>query len=389
MKFRAHFWLYLAIGALCLAGCGDKKDSAAEASTTPPAPAGKPGQVVIPPDSPRLQELKIEGVTSADVPANEVLAPGKIEVNPNRVAHLTMPVAGRVGAVLVKVGDAVQQGGPVLRIESPDADAAVSAYMQARAQTEQARTALVKAKADLDRARDLFEHKAIANKEVLNAESVAAQSQAALDQNQANVQGALRRLEILGLKPDTFGQQLTVTAPVAGKVLEVNVVPGEFRNDLSANLITIADLSTVWVASDVPESDIRFIHQGGRLEIELTAYPGEVFRGRVTRIADGVDPQTRTLKVRAEMENPQERLRPEMFGRIRHVEGSSKLPVIPLNAVLQSEGASVVYREVSRGVFEPVTVTLGARVGDRVAVKSGLAVGDRIVTDGVMLLKAS
>ena len=386
---RLESLVCLVLAALLLSGCGEKKDSSAEASSVAAAPAGKPGQIVFPPDSPRLNELRIETVAAGNVPANEVNAPGKIEVNPNRVSHITLPVAGRVTAVMVKAGDAVEQGAPVLKMESPDGDAAVSSYMQARAQTEQTRSALVKAKADLDRVRDLYEHKAIANKEVLNAESVVAQNQATLDQAQATVQGALRRLQILGLKPDSFGQQLTVAAPVSGKVLEINVVPGEFRNDLSASLMTIADLNTVWVAADVPESDIRFIHVGGRLEIELTAYPGEMFHGRVTRLADSVDPQTRTIKVRAEMENSQERLKPEMFGRIRHVEGSSRLPVIPLNAVIQSEGASVVYREVSRGVFEPVTVTLGTRVGDKIAVRSGLAVGDRVVTDGVMLLKSS
>jgi len=84
----------------------------------------------------------------------------------------------------------------------------------------------------------------------------------------------------------------------------VSVVPGEFRNDLNANVITIADLSTVWVASDVAESDIRFIRLGERVDIELTAYPGETFHGQVTRLADSVDPQTRTIKVRAEMANP-------------------------------------------------------------------------------------
>ncbi len=333
-RLQPVFLCLFLVTVLILGGCGQKKD--AEAASAPAVPAGKPGQIIIAPDSPKLNELKIETVAAADVPTNEVVAPGKIEVNPNRVSHLVLPVAGRVVAVLVKLGDSVEQGAPVLRVESPDGDAAVSTYMQSRAQVEQAKTALLKGNADLDRARDLYEHKAIANKEVLNAESVAAQAKASLDQAQATLQGALRRLEILGLKPDSFGQQLTVGAPVSGKVLEVNVVPGEFRNDLSANLITIADLSTVWVASDVPESDIRFIRAGERIDVELTAYPGEVFHGRVTRLADTVDPQTRTIKVRAEMENSEHRLRPEMFGRIRHVAGSSRLPVVPLGAVFQS-----------------------------------------------------
>jgi cobalt-zinc-cadmium efflux system membrane fusion protein len=300
---------------------------------------------------------------------------------------VVLPVAGRVVAVLTKLGDSVQQGAPLLRIESPDIDTAVSTYLQGRATVEQAKSALLKANADYDRVKDLYEHNAIAKKEVLNAESAAVQAKAVVDQAQASVQQALRRLEILGLKPENFGQQLTVHAPISGKVLELTVAPGEFRNDLSASLITIADLSTVWVASDVAESDIRLIHIGERIDIELSAFPGETFHGRVTRLSDTLDPTTRTIKVRAEMDNAQGRLRPEMFGRIRHVGGSQQLPVVPAAAIVQSEGSSIVYREISKGVFEPVTIVPGDRAGDRVAVRSGVKVGDRIVTDGVMLLK--
>ncbi len=123
---------------------------------------------------------------------------------------------------------------------------------------------------------------------------------------------------MLGLKPGVFGQKVTVSAPISGKVLEMSVTAGEYRNDTTAPVMTIADLSTVWGRSDVPESAIRFIQPGEPIDVQLTAYPGETFHGRVTRIADTVDPQTRTIKVRAEMSNAHERLRPEMFGTIRH-----------------------------------------------------------------------
>src|SRR5690349_2559568 len=107
---RLESLVCLVLAALLLSGCGEKKDSSAEASSFAPAPAGKPGQIVFPPDSPRLNELRIETVAAGNVPANEVNAPGKIEVNPNRVSHITLPVAGRVTAVMVKAGDAVEQG---------------------------------------------------------------------------------------------------------------------------------------------------------------------------------------------------------------------------------------------------------------------------------------
>jgi cobalt-zinc-cadmium efflux system membrane fusion protein len=381
---------------LLLSGCAANSrpdpDTAA-ASNNPPAASGsspaKKGQVQFGPDSPKLKQIKVEVVTAAEVPANTVTAPGRIDVNPNRVSHVVLPVAGRIVSVLVKLGDPVKQGQPILELVSPESDTAVASYAQAQASVAQAKAALLKANADLDRDRDLFEHKAIAQKEILNGESIVAQAKAVLEQADAAQGQALHRLELLGLKPGEYGQQLTVTAPVSGKVLEINVVPGEYRNDLSASLITIADLSSVWAVADVPETDIRFIQLNESLAVELTAYPGETFHARVARIADVLDPQTRTVKVSAELANPQGRLRPEMFGEIRHVEGTMKLPLIPAAAVLQSEGSTIVYREVSSGVFEPVPVTLGERVGDRVSIRTGISPGDRIVTEGVLLLKGN
>jgi len=323
----------------------------------------------------------------AEIPTDEVISPGKIETNPNRLSRVVLPVSGRIVSVKVKLGDAVTSGQPLLEIESPDADGAMSTYLQSEASVTQAKASLVKAQADFDRASDLYEHNAIAKKEVLSADNSLAQSKAALEQANASREQALRRLEILGLKPGSFGQKVVVRAPIAGKVLEMSVAPGEYRNDTNAPLITIADLSTVWVASDVPESYIRFIQVGERVDTTLLAYPGETFFGRVTRIADTVDPQTRTVKVRAELDNSRGRFRPEMYGSIHHIESTRNLPVLPVGAVIQGDGDSVVFVEKGRGRFQQTTVSVGKRSGDIVPILSGLKSGERVVVDGAMLLK--
>jgi len=267
-------------------------------------------------------------------------------------------------------------------------DAAMSAYLQSEAAVNQAKATLLKVKADLDRSRDLFEHNAIAQKEVLNAENNVTQGQATLDQTEAARKQAARKLEIFGLQPGQFGQKVIVRSPISGKVLEMTAAAGEFRNDTNASVMTIADLSTVWVASDVPESSIRLIKLNERLEIELAAYPGETFTGRVTQIADVVDPQTRTVKVRAQMDNSQGRLRPEMFGQIHHVEAMEPKPVVPAGTVIQGDGQNVVYVEKSPGVFLQRAVTVGPHgKSGNVAILKGLHAGDRVVVDGVMLLK--
>jgi cobalt-zinc-cadmium efflux system membrane fusion protein len=262
-------------------------------------------------------------------------------------------------------------------------------YLQAESGINNAKSVVLKAQADFDRTKDLFEHSAVAQKEVTNAESALAQAKAALEVAMTTREQTQRKLDMLGLVRGQFGQKVAVKAPISGKILELTVAANEFKNDTNASLMTIADLSTVWVSSDVPETQIRFIDLGERVDLALEAYPGKEFHAKVMRIADTVDPTTRTIKVHAELANPGQQLRPEMFGRIRQIESVRKGPVVPLSAVVQNDGSDFVYRETGKGTYQRVRVKLGQRISDRVAVLEGLNAGDRIVVDGVMLLKAS
>lgn len=371
-----------------LIGCGTKPDTTnQETATRVPEAASSTGEVRLPVNSPQLQRIKVATVQAARVALDEVVAPGKIESNPNRISRVVMPVAGRVTRVMVAVGDAVTEGQPLLTIQSPDASTATSTYQQTLARLGETRATLAKAEADLSRVKDLYAGRAIAQKEVVSAEAALAQAKSAGEQAQATQDESLRRLEILGVKPGDTNPTIQVRAPLAGKILDLSVTSGEYRNDTSAPLMTIADLSSVFMAADVPESQIRLVTRGETVKITLSAYPDEVFTGTVARIADVVDPLTRTIKVRAALNNAQGRLRPDMFGEIRHEETFKRVPVVPSSAVVQSDKRSIVYREKSEGVYEPVTITFGKQDGDRVPVLTGLAAGDRIVIDGGMLLK--
>jgi cobalt-zinc-cadmium efflux system membrane fusion protein len=378
----------LATLAAILSACSKSDKPTAAAAAAPTEERLADGTVVIPAGSPKLAEIHTDVVRTASVPFDEVVSPGKIETNPNRVSRVALPLTGRVATVLVRLGDSVKHGDPILTLEAPDADAAVSAYLQGQAAINQAKANLNKAQADYDRASDLFAHNAVANKDVLTAENALAQSKAALETSLANLEQFDRKLKLLGLQPGVFGQKVTVTAPISGKILEMSVAPGEYRNDTNTPFLTIADLSTVWVSSDVPESSIRFIEVGERIDVELTAYPGQTFHGRVTRIADTVDPQTRTIKVRAEMDNSGGKLRPEMYGTIRHTDAMKTLPVVPAGSVLQGDGKTVVWVEKGPGRFQPTEVKTGERAGENLPILNGLRAGDRVVTDGAMLLRA-
>jgi membrane fusion protein, heavy metal efflux system len=375
----------LSIGAAAVTVAGCSGTAAVPAETNAPARSAA-GVVSLPADSPMLAQIRRAPAATADLPTDEIVAPGKIEANPNHVAKVVLPVAGRIAEVLVKTGDAVKKDQPLLTLASPDADGAISAYLSAKATVGQAGVALTKAQSDADRTSDLYAHQAIAHKDVLTADAALAQAKAAVDQALAAQEQALRRLTVLGLRPGDFQQSVVVRSPLSGKVLELSVVPGEFRNDLSAPLMTIVDLATVWVTSQVPESDIRFIKLGERVAISLVAYPGESFEGRVSRIADTVDPQTRAVKVQAEIDNRLGRLRPEMYGSIRHIESTAPTVVVPVAAVVQKEGRTVVFVETTPGRFEQRDVSLGKRAGDVVRVVRGVAAGEIVAVDGVMLL---
>ena len=388
MTFRRAKLLWIVSCFLPFLACNSKEATKTKAADPPAAVAPQPNRVTIPPDSPKLSQIHSEAVATAAVPVNEVNSPGKIEANPNRLSHIIAPLAGRVVQVLVRIGDAVKQGDPVLVMECPDLDTAIANHAQAEASVTQAKIALAKAKSDYERAKTLFDKGAVAEKELIATQSVMAQSEPAVKQAEALTSQALRRLQILGVQPGAVGQKLTVRAPIAGKVLEIGVTTSEFKNDTAASLLTIADLSTVWVSSDVQESHIALVRKGERVEIAMAAYPNEKFSGRVMQIADTEDPTTRTIKVRSELPNPNGRLRPEMYAQIRLVGESKQMPVVPAAAILQADGKSLVYRELSRGVFEAVIVTTGGKVGDKIAIVSGLSTGDRVVIDGVMLLRS-
>jgi cobalt-zinc-cadmium efflux system membrane fusion protein len=383
--------LSVALGALATGACG-RAETAPEPTKSS---AGSPANVVVvPADSPQLQQIRVEPVRVVEVASEELVAPARIVADPNRTARVLPPVQGRVTAVLVRLGDRVEQGQPLVTLESPDADAAVATFLQAQAGERQARATLQKAEVDLARARDLFQVKAVAEKDLLSAQNDAAQARLGLEGAEAIRQQASRKLELLGLKSDTFRQAALVRAPISGKVLEVNVAPGEYRGAVASHsdtttppLITIADLSTVWAQADVPEPLLRLVHVGQPVALTLVSFPDEVFGGTVSRIGDVLDPQTRTLKVTVSLPNPAGRFRPEMFGSIRQPGPRRPLPVLPPDAVVLEYGRPVVFVESAPGRFERREVATGVRAESLVAITRGVQAGERVVVDGAVLLK--
>ena len=378
-----------ALVACLIGGCtsrGAGPGKAAERAAQPVARRDGGTIVELPPGSPMLAMIGLADVEARELATDEVVSPAKIEIDPGRLSHVLLPVTGRVTGVEVRVGDHVEAGDVLLELDSPEADEAVAHDEQAEADLLAARAALVKATADRERVRGLFAHDAVARKEVDNAEAAHAEARAEVARAEADRRQARRRLRLLGLAHGTGRGLVAVRAPISGTVLEVHVAPGEFRSDLAQPLMTIADLSRILVTADVPENAIRHVALGEPVEIELVAYPGEVFAARVVRIADTVDPKTRTVEVHADLPNPDGRFRPEMFGRMHHRHTTASMPTVPQSAVLERHGEAVVLVEQGPGRFEVRPIKLRARAGGRVGLAAGARVGERVVSDGGLLL---
>ena len=386
-------YIVLALVGLTFAACGDASSDLAKGPSSKLEQGGKsvpsvePGMVTIAPDSPQLGQIRVAAIEVADAPDNEVVAPARVGIDPGRLSKVLLPIPGRIEEVRARLGDRVDRGQPLVAVESPDADAAVGVYQQAEAAGRQAAAALQKAQADYERVKELLEHGAAARKDLLAAENDRAQAQGTLEAARAAREQARRKLELLGLQPTMFRQHVLVRAPIGGTILEISVAPGEYRNDTNAPLMTVADLSRVWVSADVAEPAIGAIRVGDAVDITLVAFATQHFTGRVTRIADVVDAQTRTVKVHVELANPDGRLRPDMFGSIRHAGARRRVPVLPLGAVVQQYGRAVAFVERAPGRFERRDVVLGARMGERIAALTGVEAGERVVVDGAVLLK--
>ena len=374
--------------ALLLAACGKKAAKPQPSSAAAGAPVNPPGVVVLGADAPELKQITIEPVKSVPVPGDEVSAPAKVGVNPNRVGHAMLQVPGRISRVLVKLGDSVTEGQAVVTVESPVLGEAESAFLTAESGVKQAEIGVAKAEADLNRLNDLLAHEAVAKKDALAADTALKMARSQLEQSQSTREQARRRLQLLGLKPGASSQTATVYAPLAGKVLEINAVDGEVHNEVNQSLLTIADLSRVWVSSQVPESMIRYCRLGGQADLELIAYPGEKFQGRVTRIADTEDKDTRTIEVTSELDNSRGRLRPEMFGRMHYADAVAPALWVPESAIVRIAGKESVFVETDKGHFRTVAVETGPKHNGGFPIRSGLTEGQRVVTNGAINLKA-
>ena len=375
---RAHTApLSITLVLLMLAGCGKADQPSPSESATAPLAKTAPSAA---PSQPRIETAVVEFSPSHQA----LVLSGKVAYGEDRYSKISSPLQGRVVEVRAHLGDRVKAGDVLLIVDSPDIAQAYSEYVKEDSDLQYATRAR-------DLAKDLYDNKAMPLKDLKQAENE-------LVKARAEFRRAKERLLSLRIPADELTKPLDkqkitsrfeMKSPLTGIVVERAVTPGQsVGGDPAQVLFTVADLDMLQVLADLYERDLALVREGQFAKVTVEAYPGVDFPATVAAIGDVVDPATRTIKVRAWVNNDPHKLKPEMFARL-HLDVGDATPFIavPREAVLESDGKQFVYvvEEPNRYVKREVKVSNIST--DQVRVLEGLTRGQRIVIRGAVLIK--
>jgi cobalt-zinc-cadmium efflux system membrane fusion protein len=325
-------------------------------------------KIIIPERSPLRTRLSVEPA-QAQTTSLRLVLPGVVESDPARTAVVLTPVTGRVVEIKVALGDRVRQGQVVALLDSPD-------LAQAYDDDSKAGDALQLAEKNLERQEGQVKLGTASTRDLDQARSDATQAKAEYARTQA-------RLRVLGAG---HARLLAVTAPVGGSVTTLNIARGNMVNDPTQPLMTIADLSTVWVTALVPEKDLGSVAKDQDAEVEITAYPGKQLHGKVLFVSDVLEPDSRRDKLRIAFDNPEVTLKPNMFATVT-LQGAKQTHIIlPTSALLMNNDRTTVFVATAPWTFERRNVQPQLEEGSTVTLDSGIQPGEQVVVRGGILL---
>jgi len=364
--------LITSLSALLLLGCRAKEQTDPAAGAPPAAEVEKEGDASLVKVD-HAEQFPLATATRRDSVA-ELAVTGVVSADVSRNVPVISLASGRVVEIHARLGDQVTKGQLLMRVQSADISGAFSDYRKAVADEKLAN-------AQLDRSKLLFDHGAIAQKDLEVAQDTE-------DKARVDVETAAEHIHVLGSDIDHPAAAVDIFAPVSGIVIEQNVTAaaGVKTLDNSPNLFTIADLSQVWILCDVYENNLASVHIGEYADIHVNAYPDRVLRGRIDNIGPIMDPNMRTAKVRIEVENPGF-LRFGMFVTATfHGQKSENHVLVPASAVLHLHDRDWVYTPAGNNGFRRVEVVAGPMVPpDRQEIISGIKPGDRVVSNALVL----
>jgi cobalt-zinc-cadmium efflux system membrane fusion protein len=363
--------LFLALTVAFLLGCNQENTTSADQRVQDPT--------LVAPSSELLAQLKLAEVGRAAV-AETLRVAGRIDFDEQRLARIGATVTGRVTQIDALLGQSVGKGEVLARLNSSELSSQQLAYLKARAQLELNRR-------NAERAKALFEADVIGAAELQRRES---EFQISL----AETRAASDQLQLLGVSPaaiDRLGKQgavdsvTPVMATMSGVVVERKLAQGQVVQPADA-LFVVADLSRLWAVAQVPEQQVSQVKTGQSVSIEVPALGNEKLIGKLIFVGQTIDPETRTVLVRTELDNRDGRLKPAMLASMLIEAKPVERLVVLASAVVRENDEDHVFVGEGEGAFRLVKVKLGPEQGGMRVLQSGLKGGEKLVVDGAFHL---
>ena len=402
LRFRKAKWAGLvlvasavvAVTSLIWPPLADQSENAQPAKSAGPPGTFRPTQT-------QWKGLKLEPVTVRAFRPEQVTE-GTIAVDDDLTTPVFSHYSGRVTKVIAMLGDVVEPGAPLFVINATEFVQAQNDLITALANLQSARSQLKMAQTTEKRTHELYLAQGGALKDWQQAQTDLITAQNTVRSDEIALHAVRNRLRILGKTDQEIAsleaqptQKLepvaTVTAPVRGTITQRQIGVGQYINSEAAGatnpVYTISDLSSVYLIANVREVDAPLMHVGLPLEVHVLAYPGRVFKGRVSYVAPSIDPITHRLPVRADVENPDGALKPGMFANFSIIIGeASSAPAVPQEAIVYEGERARVWVAGDGDTLALRQIRTGRSSEGMVEVRDGLSAGEKVVTSGTVFI---
>jgi membrane fusion protein, heavy metal efflux system len=376
IKHTVHLGLAVTV-AILAAGCSSERANQMTSFSSSESKTETPGLFTIPQD--QMSHVQVVTVQPSKITRTLRLT-GAVAYNAFSTTPVITQVGGPVSKILVVPGDRVKRGQPLLEVSSPDYSLLLASYLKAR-------DTFRVADKNYQRAQDLFAHHAIADRDLLQAESDRIQAQ-------ADLSAAEEGMKILGIpKPEDLEKspisaQIPLLAPIGGEIVERLVSPGQVLQAGTTQAFTISDMSTVWVLANIYQGDLAYVKNGDAAIITTDSYPDK-FSGKISFISPALDPTTRTLQARIVVDNPSGKLKKDMYCVATITAGVIPNAIaVPDSAVLRDdENQPFVYVATSSNQFGRRPVEIGQSENGETQILKGLSPGDKVVGNGSLFLQ--
>jgi cobalt-zinc-cadmium efflux system membrane fusion protein len=392
-----------AVGAVLMALTACNRDRPAEKARQTEAPQataeakGQAGEVQMNATAQKQAGISVSPAVAESI-SETISATGQLTHNEDQVWHVGAITDGRVVAIYAKPGDFVKAGQVMARLHTHEVHESRAAFRKAMEEVDRAQAAEIHARRVRDRAQRLFDLKAASREQVDTAENELRNAQAAVKQARTELEKErVHLVEFLevpvedphaGKHPDHQEDYVPLKAPESGTVVTRTATPGSVvsRGD---DVFTITNTNTLWMIASVNEADLAFLRVGQPVNLLVRAYPGRTFRGRILRVGEQLDPETRTLKVRVLVPNTGGLLKPEMYASAEIEKAATRQAVVVPEAAIQDvNGHRAVFVRTAANRFRVQLVDVARSANGRAEIVNGLTPGTEVVVRGSFVLKS-